>query len=59
MLAARENHKEAVSLLLHAGAQPDIHNYEDMTAADTTLDNDIDANIRTSHDPERDPSFFR
>lgn len=51
MLAARENCKDAVSLLLDAGAQPDIHNNEDMSAADATMDNEIDNNIRKTQDP--------
>ena len=38
MKAARECHKDIVSLLLKYGAQADIKNYESMTARDITLD---------------------
>ncbi len=57
MLAAREQCKDAVKLLLEAGAQPDIVNNEEMTAADTTLSADIDTDIRKTQDPETEPSF--
>lgn len=56
MLAARENCKDAVSLLLDAGTQPDIQNNEEMTAADATMDDEIDCNIRKTQDPEAEPS---
>ena len=50
MLAAREKHKDAVKLLLNAGAQVDIKNYEQMTASDVTLDADIESLLEeTSH----------
>jgi hypothetical protein len=57
MLAAREKCKDAVKLLLNVGAQPDIMNYEKMTAADVTLDDDIDTNIRKTQEPDSEPSF--
>lgn len=59
MLAAREKCKDAVSLLLNAGAQPDIQNNEEMTAADATLDDEIDCNIRQTQDPDADPSTLQ
>jgi ankyrin repeat protein len=55
LLAAQEKCKDAVKMLLEAGAQADILNYEEMTAADVTLDNDIDINIR-KQESEKEPS---
>ena len=48
IIAARENHKDAVKLLTQSGAQVDIFNYEQMTAADVTMDNEVDAMLRQS-----------
>ena len=42
MKASRNNHVQAVSLLLDQGAQADILNYENMKARDTTLNIDVD-----------------
>jgi ankyrin repeat protein len=56
MIAAREKNKEASDLLVEAGAQVDILNYENMTAADATLDVEIDEKIRSDGNhphPER------
>ncbi len=44
--ASRENCKNAVKVLVEAGAQADVINYEQMTAADTTLDVEIDETLR-------------
>lgn len=46
MIAARESHKEVVHELTKAGAQLDITNYEQMSAADVTLDPEIDHELR-------------
>lgn len=46
ILAAREKRKEVVKSLIEAGAQLDIVNYEQMTAADCTLDPELDHSIR-------------
>lgn len=51
MIAARENCKEAVRVLIGAGAQLDVTNYEQMTAADVTLDDDIDVQVREAQQP--------
>lgn len=42
MKASRNNHVQAVSLLLDQGAQADILNYENMKARDTTLNVEVD-----------------
>eukprot|EP00981_Chlorochromonas_danica_P010753 scaffold3378_cov175-Ochromonas_danica.AAC.5 len=46
IMAAREKRKEVVKSLIEAGAQLDILNYEQMTAADCTLDPELDHSIR-------------
>lgn len=51
MLAAQQNHAIVVNELIEAGAQLDIKNYEEMTATELTLNNDIDALIRKKNDP--------
>ena len=48
--AARENHVDAVKMLLSRGAQVDIVNYDNMTAADHTSDIYIDKLLRSPKD---------
>ena len=50
MLAAAEGHKSATKLLLAHGADPDILNYENMTATDCTLDEEVDTMVREKRD---------
>lgn len=58
MFAAQENNKDAARILTDAGAQADIMNYEQMTAAEVTLDEDIDAKIRDAKEPHTvEPKF--
>lgn len=58
MFAAQENNKDAARLLKDAGAQADIMNYEQMTAAEVTLDEDIDAKIRDAKESRTvEPKF--
>jgi hypothetical protein len=44
--ASRENCKNAVKVLSEAGAQADVKNCEEMTAADSTVDYEIDEALR-------------
>ena len=52
MKAARECHKDVTGVLLKYGAQADILNYENMTARDVTLDEDIDKLLARSFECE-------
>ena len=52
MVAASEQCKEAIQVLIDAGAQVDIVNSDQMTAADSTMDVDLDEKLRNEGSTE-------